>query len=208
MSEHIITRAAPAATTDRWGRAACLAGAALVVAAFVLAGGLVGIQGTDGRTVTDDVVAKASGLQAGAFTAVLAGAALLVAAARLGDVIPATSGRVAAASGAAVAVLMTAYYASFGSGAVVGTLLMEQPSGAVGEGTLLMLNLVELTRFAPTFALLAAAVVARRHLPRPVVVAAAVLALMMLAPFTAWLAALLAPLWLGIAGASVPGRGA
>lgn len=61
--------------------------------------------------------------------------------------------------------------------------------------------MVELTRYAPSLVLLAAALVARRSLPKPVTIAAAVILAMIFIPFTTWIAAILTPVWLGVAGA-------
>ena len=50
---------------------------------------------------------------------------------------------------------------------------------------------------------MAAVFVARRRLPRAVGVSAGLLALLTIVPLTSWVAALLIPLWLGMAGAVV-----
>ncbi len=62
-----------------------------------------------------------------------------------------------------------------------------------------MLNVVEITRYAPGLLLVAAVLVARRRLPRTITVPAAVLAALTVFPMTSWVAAVLIPVWLGIA---------
>lgn len=69
-----------------------------------------------------------------------------------------------------------------------------------------MLNVVEITRFAPGIALVVAVVAARRAFPKPVVIGAGVLAVLYLLPFTGWMAALVVAVWLGLAAAAVSWR--
>lgn len=178
--------------------ATCLAGAALAVAAPVVTGSL---PDGAGGTVTAALADATARFQGGAILATLGAAALLVAAARLSRSLPGLAGSVAGTAGAAVAVLFAAMYAAFGSGALVAGLMLDNPSGAVGEGTLLLVNLVEVTRYGPGLALVAAALAARARLPRPVVLSAGGCALLTVVPFTSWIAALLVPVWLGVAGA-------
>ena len=104
--------------------------------------------------------------------------------------------------------LYAAYYASFGAAALVATQMLDDPGAGVGEAASLLVNLTEITRYAPGLSLVVAAVVARRFLPRGVWMTAAALAAMTVFPLTSWLAALLIPLWLGLCAASVsvPGQ--
>ena len=59
---------------------------------------------------------------------------------------------------------------------------------------------------APGTALLAAAVLARRVLPKPLTIVAVVLLALTFVPFTTWLVAIVVPIWLGVAGAVVVRR--
>ena len=192
---------APAATEGGGtaARVASAAGAALALVPFALCT----FSGDTGAEITASLLDKATSLQVGAAVAALAGALILVAAVRLAERVPGTAGRVLAGAGTAVAELFVAYYASFGTGAIVADLAVTDPGPGVGEGTALLVNLTELTRYAPGLALTGAAVVARRHLPRGVWVTAAVLAVMTAFPLTSWVAALLIPIWLGISAAAV-----
>lgn len=187
----------------RAGAAVCLVGAALALAVVPLMGGLAA---DTGAGLTEELGAKAGRFQGAALVAMLATAALLPAAVRLGRAIGGVGGGVAVVAGSAAALLMGAMYAAFASGAVVASLMLTDPSPAVGEGTLLMVNLVELARYAPGTALLVTAVVARRELPKPLVVTAALLLLLTLVPFTTWAVAIAVPAWLGVAGAVATGR--
>lgn len=56
----------------------------------------------------------------------------------------------------------------------------------LGEGTLVAVNLVEMSRYAPGLALVVAALVARKALGKPLAISAGVLLLMMVIPFTTW----------------------
>jgi len=60
-----------------------------------------------------------------------------------------------------------------------------------------MINLAELTRYAPGTALLAAAVLARRVLPKPLMIVAVVQLALTFVPFTTWLVTIVVPTWLG-----------
>lgn len=199
MSVHVEQQADRSLRADRVSVALCLGGAALAVAVVPLIGGL---DGDTGAAITDDLVARAGGIQLAVMLAVLGGAALLLAAVRLGRTMGGAAGGVVVAAGAAVAVLMVAMYAAIGAGAVVGSLMLADPSPAVGESTLLMVNLVELTRYAPSTALLVAGLVAGHALPRPVRAVAWILLVLTLVPFTTWAVALAVPVWLGVAGAT------
>lgn len=196
---------APTSTTraargnDRHAQLVCLAGATLAgVVVFAMGDPLAA---AEGNAVSRALVGSAGRLQLAAVLAMLATAALMLAAVRLGRRLPGSAGPLAAAAGAAVAVLLSAYYGSYAGGAVVGSFLLETSTAGLGEGTLVVANMVELTRFAPGLALLLAAVVARRALPTGLVAFAGLLVLLTLLPFTSWVAAILVPVWLGIAGA-------
>jgi hypothetical protein len=76
----------------------------------------------------------------------------------------------------------------------------------VGESTAVLVNLTELTRYAPGLALVVAAVAARARLPRPAWITAAVLVVMTVFPMTSWVAALLIPLWLAVTAAVLSAR--
>lgn len=191
--------ASPTARTARLARIGCLVGAALAAAAVPVMGDP--LRATSGAGVTDALVASAGRLQLAAVVAMLAGAALLLAAARIGQRLPGTAGRLATAAGSAVAVLLTAYYSAYAAGAVVATLVLDTATAGLGESALVLANLVEMTRYAPGLVLVLAAVAARRFLPRPVVWAAGVLVVLTVLPFTSWVAAMLVPVWLGITGA-------
>ena len=105
-----------------------------------------------------------------------------------------------------MAVLFAAYYAVFGGGAVIASAAAGEPGPGIGESTWVVLNVVELTRYAPGLVLVAAAVALRDVLPRAVWITAAVLTVMTVFPLTSWVAALLVPLWLAVTGAVLPGR--
>ncbi len=184
---------------DRAARIACAATAAAAVVPFALAG----LSGDTGAEITAGLIDDAVPLTIASIVAILASAGLFLSAARLSTVIGGMAGRVAGTAGAAVALMFALYYSTFGAGAVVASQMLEDPSGGLGEGASLLLNLTEITRYAPGLALVVAVFVARRRLPRAVGIAAAVLAVLTLLPFTSWVAALLIPLWLGVSAAAV-----
>lgn len=199
----MTTAAIPTTTARRTGsdwvpRLLCAASVVGAVAAFALSE----LRGDSGAEVTAGLVADAGPLTAGSIIAVLAAAGLVLAAVRLGRAVGGGLGATVTTAGAAVAVLFAAFYATFGAGAVVATQSLADPGPGLGESALLLLNLVEITRYAPTLVLAVAAVVARRVLPRPVWIAAAVIAVLTVVPFTSWVAALLAPVWLGASAAA------
>lgn len=209
MTVHTTT-ARPAAPGRRGtlvaGRGTALVsalGAAVAVAVVPLAGEA---SGTDGSAVANDLVASAGPVQGAALLGCLGGAALILAAIRLGRQAGGLPGAVIAASGTAVSVLFVAYYAALASVAVVATNLYEQSSAGLGDAGLVMLNVVEITRFAPGIALVVAVLVSRRSFPKPVVVGAGVLTVLYLLPFTSWIAALAVAVWLGLAAAAVSWR--
>lgn len=201
MSSTATTTTQSLSTTrsDVAGRLVSLGGAALAAAVVPVMGDP--LRASTAQEATDAMVASAGRLQLAAIVAVFAATGLLAAAARLGRRIPGDAGRVTTAAGALVAALLAAYYSAYAGGAVVGSLVLDEPSASLGEGALVVANMVEMTRYAPGLALLVAAVVARRHLPTTVVVAAGLLAVLTVLPFTAWAAAITVPVWLGVVGA-------
>ncbi len=68
----------------------------------------------------------------------------------------------------------------------------------MGEASLVLLNVVEVTRYAPSLLLVAAVLVARRRLPKAITVSAGLLAVLTVFPMTSWIAAVLIPIWLGV----------
>jgi len=69
------------------------------------------------------------------------------------------------------------------------------------KAPLVLLNVVEVTRYAPGLLLVAAVLVARRRLPKAITVPAgllAVLTVLTVFPMTSWIAAVLIPIWLGV----------
>jgi hypothetical protein len=184
---------------DRAARAVCLATAALTVPVFVLSslGG-----GDTGAAITAVLVEDRAALTVGSLLAVLVAAGLMLSAVRLGRSVSGDAGRVLLVAGSGVGLLYAAYYGVFGAGAVVASQVLGEPGAGLGEASILLLNMTEIARFAPGLALVAAAVVARRELPRPLWVAAAALLVLVFVPFTTWVAALLTPVWLAVAGAT------
>ena len=201
MSVHTESKTVHPQTRDRnrSGSIVCLLGTVLAVAVVPVMG--LGLNAPDGAGVTRLLIEDAGSWQAASMLALFAAAALCLAAVRLGQRIGGTGGMVATGSGIAVAFLLGAYYASFAAGAVVATHVVDDAGPGLGEGTLVVANMVELTRYAPSLVLLAVALVARRSLPKPVTIAAAVILAMIFLPFTTWIAAILTPVWLGVAGA-------
>jgi hypothetical protein len=182
-----------------------------LTAALSLASGLTGsalifllgnpLDSTTGADITADLLSADARLHAVAWLAALSCAGLILAATRLARAATGTPGRVIHVAGAAVAVLMTAYYASFAAGSGVATNLLTDPGPGLGEATLVVLNAFSLTLPGPALALLAAAGVSVR-LPRASRITAALLAVLVLIPFTTWIANLILPAWLGIAAAT------
>lgn len=118
MTVHATT-ARPAASGRRAtflaGRATALIsmlGAAIAVAVVPLAGEATG---ADGLAVANDLIGSAGSVQGAALLACLGGAALILAAIRLGRQAEGLPGAVIAASGTAVSILFVAYYASLAS---------------------------------------------------------------------------------------------
>jgi hypothetical protein len=196
--------ARPEASPERAARVACVATAALTVPVFLLSS--LG-SGDSGSAVTRVLVEDGTALTAGSLLAVLVAAGLLLSAVRLGRSVGGDAGRVVLVAGSGVALLYAAYYGVFGAGAVVAGQMLSDPGPGLGEASVLLLNMVEIARFAPGLALVAAAVVARRELRRGVWGTAVALLVLVFVPFTTWVAALLTPLWLAVA-AAFPGAAA
>jgi hypothetical protein len=156
-----------------------------------------------GDGVTPMLITRSTLLQGIALLAVFASAALIPAALRLGEAVGGAAGRVAAAAGCATAVLLAAYIGSFAAGAMTATMLLDSPGAGVGEATLVIANVTELARYGPSLALTAAVVTARGRLSRATWIPAAALAVLLIVPVTAWLAAIIVPAWLGIAAATI-----
>ncbi len=188
-----------AAGPERSTRIVCGLAAAAAVAPFALAS----LSGDSGAEITAGLINDTVPLTVASIVAVLASAGLFLAAARLSEAIGGVAGRVAAGAGAAVALMFALYYSTFGAAAVVASQMLEEPGAGLGEGASLLLNLAEITRYAPGLALVAAAFVARRRLPRAVGISAGVLAFLTIVPLTSWVAAVVIPLWLGLSAATI-----
>ena len=198
----LSTSTAPGPTeTSQDGRArlVCAAAAAAAVVPFALSS----FSGDSGAEITASLVDDAVAITIGSIVAVLVSAGLFLAAVRLGAVVRGTAGRVVATAGSAVAMMYALYYSSFGAGAIVAAQMLTEPGAGVGEATALMVNLTEVARYAPGLALVVAAFMGRGALPRPVGIAAVVLAVLTIVPFTSWVAALLIPFWLAVSAGVV-----
>lgn len=182
-----------------WGRVVCAAAAIGAAVPFALSS----FSGDSGEEITASLVDGSMPLMAGGLVAVVVAAGLFLAAVRLGRALPGDAGGVVTLAGSAVALTYAAYYASFAAGGVFATQMTDEPGPGVGEATAVLVNAVEIARFAPGLALVAAVLVVGRHLPRWVRVSAGVLTVMTLLPFTGWVAALLVPVWLGATAATL-----
>jgi hypothetical protein len=196
--------ASPSTTTgDRtarpWGRIVCGLTAAVAIAPFATSE----LTGSTGTAITAGLVEDGVVLMVGSIVAVLAAAGLFLAAVRLGRAVGGDAGLLVTAAGSAVALMYAGYYAVFGAGGVVATQMLDEPGPGLGEAASLMLNVMEIARYAPSLALVAAVVVAGRHLPRWVRVSAGLLTFLAIVPLTSWVAALVAPVWLGVTAALV-----
>lgn len=182
----------------RWCAAAAAAGTLVPLA-------LSSFRGSTGDEITASLRAHTVSLQVGSAVAAVVAAGLLVAAMRLARSARERGGdptwvAVLAAAGGGVAVLYAAYYAAFAAG----TVAVAQPGAGTGEATAVLVNVAELTRYAPGLALLVAAWALRAVLPRAAGAVALALALLMLVPVTTWVVALVTPVWLGVAAALAP----
>jgi hypothetical protein len=179
-------------------RLAAAAGAALAVAAVPLCT----LSGESGAAVTEHLQAHVARLEAGAYLATVAAALLVPAAVLLGRGVPGIAGRVLVGAGVATAVTTGWYYAAFGAAAATVNASLSDPGPGLGEAAQLLVNVADWGRYAPSLALVAAAVVARRHLSRAVWVPAALLSVLTVVPVTTWAAAILIPVWLGLSAVS------
>ena len=193
---HLPTTAA-VTHSDVPTRILCAVAAAATVAPFTLAS----IPGDSGAEIARVLVEDFVPLTAAGAVAMVVSAVLFMAAIRVGDAVGGVAGRVIGVAGAAVALMYAAYYATFAAASVVATEVLAEPGSGLGEGASLLLNLTEITRYAPGLALVAAAVVARRLLAKGIWISAAVLAVLTIVPFTSWVAALLIPVWLLLSAA-------
>lgn len=195
MSTISTTTTDPTGTRSaRWARIACAASAAGAVVPFAL----LQLTGDTGEEITAGLLTDRTALIIGTYVATLVGAGLFAAAIYLSRRVPGVVGSVMAAAGSAVALMFAGYYAVFGAGAVI---VSEASGPGLGEATWLSLNVMEITRYAPGLALVAAAIAAGAHLPRAVRVTAGILLFLTVVPLTSWVAALLIPLWLGVSAA-------
>jgi hypothetical protein len=194
-----LTAASLSASTGTrpWARIACGLAAAGTLVPFALSQ----LTGDTGAEITAGLVDDAVLLMSGAVTAVLVAAVLFLAAVRLGRSVGGEGGLVVTAAGSAVALMYAGYYSVFGAGGVVAAEMLEEPGAGLGESASLMLNIMEITRYAPGLALVAAVMFAGR-LPRWVRITAGVLAVLTLTPMTSWVAALMIPLWMGVVAAT------
>lgn len=188
----------PVERRARWPRVACAAAALGTAAPFALSQ----LTGDTGAEITAGLGDDATALMSGSIIAVLVAAGLFLAAVRLGRAVGGDGGVLVTAAGSAVALMYAGYYAVFGAGGIVAGQMLEDPGPGLGEATSLMLNVMEVTRYAPGLALVATVLVAGRHLPRWVRISAGVLVVMCLVPLTSWGAALVIPLWLGAVAAA------
>lgn len=182
-----------------WGRIACAGAAAGTLPVLALAQ----LTGDSGAEITSNLVDDSVPLMSGSILAVLVASVLFLAAVRVGRAVGGDAGAVVTTAGSAVALMYAGYYAVFGAGGVVATQMLDEPGAGLGEAASLLLNVMEVARYAPGLALVAAVLVAGQQLPRWVRITAGVLAVMTLFPMTSWVAALLIPLWLGATAATL-----
>ena len=183
---------------------ACLLSAVVTAGCFFVLG--IGSGAGSGAEVTERLTDNAARYQLASILAIFAAVGLGLAAVRLGRRIGGQAGSVATVAGAAVAFLCAAYYSAYAAGSNVASFVIDDPGAGVGEATLVLLNGVDLARYAPGLLLVAAVLAARRRLPRSVTIPAWVLLVVMLVPMTTWIAALLIPVWLGVTAVLVPER--
>jgi hypothetical protein len=183
---------------------ACLLSAAATAGCFFVLG--IGSVAGSGAEVTARLTDNAARYQLASILAIFAAVGLGLAAVRLGRRIGGQAGSVATVAGATVAFLSAAYYSAYAAGSNVASFVIDDPGAGVGEATLVLLNGVDLARYAPGLLLVAAVLAARRRLPRSVTIPAWVLLVVMFVPMTTWIAALLIPVWLGVTAVLVPER--
>ena len=204
------TRVQPTMAESRSSAAISLEGVACLLSAAVTAGCFfvlgIGSGAGTGAEVTERLTDNAARYQLASILAIFAAVGLGMAAVRLGRRIGGQAGPVATVAGAAVAFLCAAYYSAYAAGSNVASFVIDDPGAGVGEGTLVLLNGLDLARYAPGLLLVAAVLAARRRLPRSVTIPAWVLLVVMFVPMTTWIAALLIPVWLGVTAVLVPER--
>ena len=183
---------------------ACLLAAAVTAGCFFVLG--IGSGAGTGAEVTARLADNAARYQLASIMAIFAAVGLGLAAVRLGRRVGGQEGTVATVAGAAVAFLCAAYYSAYAAGSNVASFVIDEPGSGVGEAALVLLNGFELARYAPGLLLVAAILVARRRLPRSITIPAWVLLVVTLFPMTTWVAALVIPVWLGVAAALAPER--
>ena len=183
---------------------ACLLSAAVTAGCFFVLG--IGSGAGTGAEVTERLTDNAARYQLASILAIFAAVGLGLAAVRLGRRIGGQVGTVATVAGAAVAFLCAAYYSAYAAGSNVASFVIDEPGAGVGEATLVLLNGLDLARYAPGLLLVAAVLAARRRLPKSVTIPAWVLLVVMFVPMTTWIAALLIPVWLGVTAVLVPER--
>jgi hypothetical protein len=194
MSTELLTR------QNQWtAPAVCVAAAVASGAAFFVQG--IGASGGTGADVTQRLEQDAGAYQSASILAIYAAVGLCLAAVRLGRRIGGDAGRLAATGGTAVAILLAASFSVYAAGGAVTRHVLDTAGPGVGEAALVLLNVVELARYAPGVLLLAAVLAGRHRLPRAVTVSAVLVLVAAVVPMTAWLAALVIPVWLGVAGA-------
>ena len=186
-----------AAAARPWGRIACAAAALGTVPVFALGA----LTGDTGGEVTAGLADDSVTLITCSILAVMVSAGLFLAAARLGRVIGGDAAPLVTLAGGALALMYAAYYSVFGAGGIVASQMLTDPGPGLGEAASLLLNVMEVARYAPGLALVAAVLAAGARLPRWVRATAGILVVMTLVPFTSWMAALLIPLWLGASAA-------
>lgn len=184
-------------TSRPWGRLACAAAAAGTLPVFALGA----LTGDTGEEITAGLAADSVTLISCSILAVVVAAGLFLAAARLGRSVGGDAAPLVATAGAAVALMYAGYYSVFGAGGIVASQMLTEPGAGLGEAASLLLNVMEIARYAPGLALVVAVLAAGAHLPRWVRITAGVLVLMTLVPLTSWVAALLIPVWLGASAA-------
>jgi hypothetical protein len=187
-----------------WEGVACLLAAAVTAGCFFVLG--IGSGAGTGAEVTERLTDNAARYQLASILAIFAAAGLGLAAVRLGRRIGGQAGSVATVAGATIAFLCAAYYSAYAAGSNVASFVIDEPGAGVGEATLVLLNGLDLARYAPGLLLVAAVLAARRRLPRSVTISAWVLLVVMFVPMTTWIAALLTPVWLGVTAVVVPER--
>jgi hypothetical protein len=191
----------PSRRAATFARVACGVGAGLAAAAVLVLGE--GITATDTSGLSRQFTDQAGAIMLAAVLATYAAAALSIAAVRVSRTIPGDAGRVAGYAGAATILLLALYYGSFAAGSIVGADLLVTPDSAAGEAALVTANMIEFGRYATGLALVLAVAVAYRRIPKSLAISAALLSVIAATPFTAWVAAILIPIWLGVAGALV-----